>query len=167
MTSSNDFYEKTLTMLSLRFPRIHALRPDKSVADIDTVETVTALYEGLQSQYSTPISGTWTWDTATNTTGPTKHEVEVDGLRREIEALREDYDELDTAYEGLEIVLAMLLARHGVPDLLYGPDPVADLPRIIISERDAAGHRTVTFLPDFVAVDDAGAYPVVRQTSDK
>ena len=33
---------------SLRFPRIHALRPDKSVADIDTVETVTALYEGLQ-----------------------------------------------------------------------------------------------------------------------
>ena len=33
---------------SLRFPRIHALRPDKSVDDIDTVETVTALYEGLQ-----------------------------------------------------------------------------------------------------------------------
>ncbi len=33
---------------SLRFPRIAALRPDKSVDDIDTVETVTALYEGLQ-----------------------------------------------------------------------------------------------------------------------
>ncbi len=33
---------------SLRFPRIHALRPDKSVDEIDTVETVTSLYEGLQ-----------------------------------------------------------------------------------------------------------------------
>ncbi len=33
---------------SLRFPRIHALRPDKSVDEIDTVETVTALFEGLQ-----------------------------------------------------------------------------------------------------------------------
>ena len=33
---------------SLRFPRIVALRPDKSPAEIDTVETVTALYEGLQ-----------------------------------------------------------------------------------------------------------------------
>jgi DNA ligase-1 len=33
---------------SLRFPRIHALRPDKTVDEIDTVETVTALYEGLQ-----------------------------------------------------------------------------------------------------------------------
>lgn len=33
---------------SLRFPRIHALRRDKSVEDIDTVATVTALYEGLQ-----------------------------------------------------------------------------------------------------------------------
>ncbi len=33
---------------SLRFPRIHALRPDKSVDEIDTVETVTTLYEGLQ-----------------------------------------------------------------------------------------------------------------------
>jgi DNA ligase-1 len=33
---------------SLRFPRIVALRPDKSVDEIDTVETVTALYEGLQ-----------------------------------------------------------------------------------------------------------------------
>lgn len=33
---------------SLRFPRIHALRPDKSVDDIDTVATVTALYEELQ-----------------------------------------------------------------------------------------------------------------------
>ncbi len=33
---------------SLRFPRIHALRPDKSVEEIDTVESVTALYEGLQ-----------------------------------------------------------------------------------------------------------------------
>ena len=33
---------------SLRFPRIAALRPDKSVDEIDTVETVTALYEGLQ-----------------------------------------------------------------------------------------------------------------------
>ncbi len=33
---------------SLRFPRIVGLRPDKSVDEIDTVETVTALYEGLQ-----------------------------------------------------------------------------------------------------------------------
>ena len=33
---------------SLRFPRIHALRRDKSVDDIDTVASVTALYEGLQ-----------------------------------------------------------------------------------------------------------------------
>jgi DNA ligase 1 len=33
---------------SLRFPRIHALRRDKSVEEIDTVATVTALYEGLQ-----------------------------------------------------------------------------------------------------------------------
>ncbi len=33
---------------SLRFPRIHALRADKTVDDIDTVATVTALYEGLQ-----------------------------------------------------------------------------------------------------------------------
>ena len=33
---------------SLRFPRIHALRPDKTVDEIDTVESVTALYEGLQ-----------------------------------------------------------------------------------------------------------------------
>ena len=33
---------------SLRFPRIVRLRPDKSPAEIDTVETVTALYEGLQ-----------------------------------------------------------------------------------------------------------------------
>jgi DNA ligase 1 len=33
---------------SLRFPRIHALRPDKRVDEIDTVETVTRLYEGLQ-----------------------------------------------------------------------------------------------------------------------
>ncbi|HEX5148903.1 MAG TPA: ATP-dependent DNA ligase, partial [Candidatus Limnocylindrales bacterium] len=33
---------------SLRFPRIHALRPDKSVDEIDTVATVTELYEGLQ-----------------------------------------------------------------------------------------------------------------------
>jgi DNA ligase-1 len=33
---------------SLRFPRIHALRRDKSADEIDTVETVTALYEGLQ-----------------------------------------------------------------------------------------------------------------------
>jgi DNA ligase-1 len=33
---------------SLRFPRIHALRRDKSVDEIDTVATVTALYEGLQ-----------------------------------------------------------------------------------------------------------------------
>ncbi|MGP1674279.1 MAG: ATP-dependent DNA ligase, partial [Candidatus Limnocylindrales bacterium] len=32
---------------SLRFPRIHALRPDKSVEEIDTVASVTALYEGL------------------------------------------------------------------------------------------------------------------------
>ena len=36
------------TGFSLRFPRIHALRPDKSVDEIDTVATVTALYEGLQ-----------------------------------------------------------------------------------------------------------------------
>jgi len=33
---------------SLRFPRIVRLRPDKSVAEIDTVDSVTALYEGLQ-----------------------------------------------------------------------------------------------------------------------
>jgi DNA ligase-1 len=33
---------------SLRFPRIVALRSDKTVDEIDTVETVTALYEGLQ-----------------------------------------------------------------------------------------------------------------------
>jgi DNA ligase-1 len=33
---------------SLRFPRIVALRPDKTVDEIDTVETVTALYKGLQ-----------------------------------------------------------------------------------------------------------------------
>ena len=34
---------------SLRFPRIAALRPDKTVDEIDTVETVTALFEGLQA----------------------------------------------------------------------------------------------------------------------
>jgi DNA ligase-1 len=33
---------------SLRFPRIHALRRDKTIDDIDTVASVTALYEGLQ-----------------------------------------------------------------------------------------------------------------------
>lgn len=33
---------------SLRFPRIARLRPDKSPDEADTVETVTALYEGLQ-----------------------------------------------------------------------------------------------------------------------
>ena len=33
---------------SLRFPRIAALRPDKTVDEIDTVESVTALFEGLQ-----------------------------------------------------------------------------------------------------------------------
>jgi DNA ligase-1 len=33
---------------SLRFPRIVRLRPDKTVDEIDTVATVTALYEGLQ-----------------------------------------------------------------------------------------------------------------------
>ncbi len=33
---------------SLRFPRIANLRPDKTPDEIDTVETVTALYEGLQ-----------------------------------------------------------------------------------------------------------------------
>jgi DNA ligase-1 len=33
---------------SLRFPRIARLRPDKSSDEIDTIETVTALYEGLQ-----------------------------------------------------------------------------------------------------------------------
>ncbi len=34
---------------SLRFPRIAHLRPDKSADEIDTLETVRALYEGLQS----------------------------------------------------------------------------------------------------------------------
>jgi DNA ligase-1 len=33
---------------SLRFPRIARLRPDKTPEEIDTIETVTALYEGLQ-----------------------------------------------------------------------------------------------------------------------
>jgi DNA ligase-1 len=33
---------------SLRFPRIAQLRPDKSPAEIDTLDTVRALYEGLQ-----------------------------------------------------------------------------------------------------------------------
>jgi DNA ligase-1 len=33
---------------SLRFPRIVRLRPDKTAEEIDTVESVTALYEGLQ-----------------------------------------------------------------------------------------------------------------------
>ncbi len=33
---------------SLRFPRIVHLRPDKTPDEIDTIETVTALYEGLQ-----------------------------------------------------------------------------------------------------------------------
>jgi DNA ligase 1 len=33
---------------SLRFPRIARLRPDKSADEIDTLETVDALYEGLQ-----------------------------------------------------------------------------------------------------------------------
>ena len=33
---------------SLRFPRIAALRPDKPADEIDTVDSVTALYEGLQ-----------------------------------------------------------------------------------------------------------------------
>ena len=33
---------------SLRFPRIVRLRPDKTVDEIDTVDSVTALYEGLQ-----------------------------------------------------------------------------------------------------------------------
>ena len=33
---------------SLRFPRIVRLRPDKTAAEIDTVDTVTALFEGLQ-----------------------------------------------------------------------------------------------------------------------
>jgi DNA ligase 1 len=33
---------------SLRFPRIVHLRPDKSPEEIDTIDTVTALYEGLQ-----------------------------------------------------------------------------------------------------------------------
>jgi DNA ligase-1 len=33
---------------SLRFPRIANLRPDKSPDEIDTLETVGALYEGLQ-----------------------------------------------------------------------------------------------------------------------
>jgi DNA ligase 1 len=33
---------------SLRFPRIVHLRPDKSPDEIDTIDTVTALYEGLQ-----------------------------------------------------------------------------------------------------------------------
>ncbi len=34
---------------SLRFPRIARLRPDKTPAEIDTLDTVRALYEGLQS----------------------------------------------------------------------------------------------------------------------
>jgi DNA ligase-1 len=34
---------------SLRFPRIARLRPDKSADEIDTLETVRALHEGLQS----------------------------------------------------------------------------------------------------------------------
>jgi DNA ligase-1 len=34
---------------SLRFPRIANLRPDKSADEIDTLETVRALYEGLQA----------------------------------------------------------------------------------------------------------------------
>jgi len=50
---------------SLRFPRIANLRPDKSVDEIDTVETVTALYEGLQhgtdllvtADARTPVAG--------------------------------------------------------------------------------------------------------------
>ena len=33
---------------SLRFPRIANLRPDKPLDEIDTVDTVRALYEGLQ-----------------------------------------------------------------------------------------------------------------------
>ena len=33
---------------SLRFPRIARLRPDKGPTEIDTLETVRALYEGLQ-----------------------------------------------------------------------------------------------------------------------
>jgi DNA ligase-1 len=33
---------------SLRFPRIASLRPDKPPGEIDTLETVKALYEGLQ-----------------------------------------------------------------------------------------------------------------------
>ena len=33
---------------SLRFPRIANLRPDKPLDEIDTLETVQALYEGLQ-----------------------------------------------------------------------------------------------------------------------
>ena len=35
---------------SLRFPRIVRLRPDKTVDEIDTVETVTALYEGAPAR---------------------------------------------------------------------------------------------------------------------
>jgi DNA ligase-1 len=38
-----------LSGYSLRFPRIAALRPDKSPAEIDTLDTVRALYEGLQA----------------------------------------------------------------------------------------------------------------------
>jgi DNA ligase-1 len=33
---------------SLRFPRIARLRPDKAADDVDTLESVRALYEGLQ-----------------------------------------------------------------------------------------------------------------------
>jgi len=33
---------------ALRFPRIAQLRPDKSADEVDTLETVRALYEGLQ-----------------------------------------------------------------------------------------------------------------------
>ena len=42
---------------SLRFPRIVALRPDKSPDEIDTVETVTALYEGLQQGAEHLVTG--------------------------------------------------------------------------------------------------------------
>jgi DNA ligase-1 len=34
---------------ALRFPRIARLRPDKDPAEADTLETVRALYEGLQA----------------------------------------------------------------------------------------------------------------------
>ena len=46
--ASPEVFAAFHAFLAQSFPRIHALRPDKSVAEIDTVASVTALYEGLQ-----------------------------------------------------------------------------------------------------------------------